>query len=56
VVYRAATEFAPPGRRKAAVLPGCETSLVWPGHIDNPALARFVRFVQEQGLSHPWAQ
>ncbi|RST56748.1 LysR family transcriptional regulator [Variovorax sp. MHTC-1] len=49
VVYRAASEFAPSGRRKTAVLPGCETSLVWPGHADNSALARFVRFVQEQG-------
>jgi len=45
VVYRAAAEFAPPGRRKALALPGCETSLVWHGGIDNPALARFVQFI-----------
>jgi DNA-binding transcriptional LysR family regulator len=52
VVYRAATEFAPPARKRAAAaLPACETSLVWPDHADNPALARFVRFVAEQGLS-----
>jgi DNA-binding transcriptional LysR family regulator len=58
VVYRASDEFEPTGRkRKAEPLPSCETSLVWPGDADNPALARFVRFVQAQGgLSHPWAQ
>jgi DNA-binding transcriptional LysR family regulator len=57
VVYRAASEFAPGGRRRsAAPLPGCETSLVWPGHADNAALARFIRFVEEEGLAHPLAQ
>ncbi|VTU19263.1 Hca operon transcriptional activator [Variovorax sp. SRS16] len=57
VVYRAAGEFAPAGRRRiAAPLPGCETSLVWPSRADNAALARFVRFVEDQGLSHPLAQ
>jgi DNA-binding transcriptional LysR family regulator len=57
VVYRAASEFAPAGRRRTATpLPGCETSLVWPGHADNAALARFVRFVEEEGLARPLAQ
>lgn len=58
VVYRAESEFEPSGRRKTAdPLPSCETSLVWPGQADNPALLRFVRFIQAQeGLSHPWAQ
>lgn len=51
VVYRAADAFAPAGRRqKAAALPRCETSLVWPASADNAALARFVRFVAERGL------
>ena len=51
VVYRAADAFAPAGRRqKAAPLPRCETSLVWPAAADNAALARFVRFVAERGL------
>ena len=51
VVYRAADAFAPAGRRqKAAPLPRCETSLVWPASADNAALDRFVRFVAERGL------
>ncbi|MDM0119264.1 LysR family transcriptional regulator [Variovorax arabinosiphilus] len=51
VVYRAADAFAPAGRRqKAAPLPRCETSLVWPAAADNAALDRFVRFVAERGL------
>ena len=51
VVYRAADAFAPTGRRqKAAPLPRCETSLVWPASADNAALDRFVRFVTERGL------
>lgn len=45
VVYRAAAEFAPAARRRPPVLPGCETSLVWPGAAFNPALARFVQFI-----------
>jgi DNA-binding transcriptional LysR family regulator len=47
VVYRGAEHFAAAGRRRLAPgrLPACETSLVWPAHADNPALARFVRFV-----------
>jgi hypothetical protein len=49
VVYRTAAEFAPaPRRRTPPTLPACETSLVWPAHIDNPALARFVQFIQAQ--------
>jgi len=49
VVYRTAAEFAPaPRRRTAPMLPACETSLVWPAHTDNPALARFVRFIEAQ--------
>ena len=51
VVYRAAAAFAPTGRRqKAAPLPRCETSLVWPAAADNAALDRFVRFVAEREL------
>lgn len=51
VVYRAADAFAPTGRRqKAAPLPRCETSLVWPAAADNAALDRFVRFVAEREL------
>lgn len=51
VVYRAADAFAPAGRRqKAAPLPRCETSLVWPAAAHNAALDRFVRFVAERGL------
>ena len=51
VVYRAADAFAPTGRRqRAAPLPRCETSLVWPGSADNAALDRFVRFVAERRL------
>ena len=50
VVYRAADAFAPAGRRqKAAPLPRCETSLVWPAAADNAALARFIAFVAERG-------
>ncbi len=49
VVYRGADEFAPVGRRRAApVLPRCETSLVWPAEASNPALERFIAFVQER--------
>ncbi len=52
VVYRTASEFEPDGRRRsAAPLPSCETSLVWPAETDNPALARFVGFVQAQSVS-----
>jgi DNA-binding transcriptional LysR family regulator len=50
VVYRRAAEFAPAARRRSVpVLPGCETSLVWPEEAANPALARFVAFVRERG-------
>ena len=45
VVYRTAEEFEPAGRRRAATLPRCETSLVWPAAAGNPALARFVGFI-----------
>jgi DNA-binding transcriptional LysR family regulator len=52
VVYRTAGEFEPAGRRRsAAPLPSCETSLVWPADTDNPALERFVGFVQAQSVS-----
>jgi hypothetical protein len=48
-VYRAAAEFAPAGRqRRPGPFPACETSLVWPAALDNPALARFVAFVRER--------
>jgi DNA-binding transcriptional LysR family regulator len=50
VVYRTAAEFAPPPRRRTPpALPACETSLVWPAHVGNPALARFVKFIEAQG-------
>ncbi|VTU28315.1 LysR family transcriptional regulator [Variovorax sp. RA8] len=49
VVYRAAAEFAPAARRRAPVLPDCETSLVWPAAGANPALARFVQFIAANG-------
>jgi hypothetical protein len=41
VVYRS-VESGKPG----AVLPGCETSLVWSAANASPALARFVEFVR----------
>ena len=55
VVYRAADAFGPPVgkvRSRAAKtattrLPVCETSLVWPVELNNPALARFVQFVRD---------
>jgi len=28
-------------------VPGCETSLVWPGASANPALVRFMAFIGE---------
>ena len=47
VVYRRANQFEPPTRRRAAIpLPSCKTSLVWPAHIDNPALGRFIKFIR----------
>ncbi|WP_232324313.1 LysR substrate-binding domain-containing protein, partial [Variovorax sp. WDL1] len=49
VVYRAAAEFAAAARRRAPVLPACETSLVWPATGANPALARFVQFIAANG-------
>lgn len=49
VVYRAAAEFVPAARRRAPVLPACETSLVWPAAGANPALARFVQFIAANG-------
>ena len=61
VVYRAADAFGPApaaagkARSKAAAkspatppLPLCETSLVWPAALNNPALERFIAFVQER--------
>ena len=45
VVYRAAAQFAPLGRRRVA-LPACETSLVWPAAPPSPALERFIAFVR----------
>jgi DNA-binding transcriptional LysR family regulator len=54
VVYRAGEAFGPAAakaRTKAAaapLLPVCETSLVWPAGLNNPALARFVDFVRER--------
>lgn len=62
VVYRAADAFGPAAAGKAGArraksaaaaaaappLPVCETSLVWPAAMANPALARFVDFVRER--------
>ena len=64
VVYRAADAFGAASRAagqakssaakataKAAatpLLPLCETSLVWPAALNNPALARFIDFVRER--------
>lgn len=46
IVYRGAAEFEPEGRRRASVtLPSCETSLVWTAEAANPALARFIEFI-----------
>lgn len=44
VVYRPGEVLG--GARRRAVLPLCETSLVWPGGAVPPALARFVDFVR----------
>ncbi|MEB0057719.1 MULTISPECIES: LysR family transcriptional regulator [unclassified Variovorax] len=50
VVYRKAEELASATRRKSSpVLPGCETSLVWPAQNANAALACFVAFVRQRG-------
>ena len=46
VVYRAQGEGGLPLRRGAPVVPVCETSLVWPAGPVDPALARFIAFVQ----------
>ncbi|MDM0044229.1 LysR family transcriptional regulator [Variovorax dokdonensis] len=54
VVYRKADELVLPvrrggrGKKVAATLPDCETSLVWPPEVERPALQRFVQFVQRQ--------
>ena len=57
VIYRAADAFgsASGGVRKArskavleSLLPVCETSLVWPAALNNPALVRFVDCVRER--------
>ena len=51
VVYRSLPAGRPSvrgGARGASVaVPGCETSLVWPGASANPALARFTAFIGE---------
>ncbi|WP_431095793.1 LysR family transcriptional regulator [Polaromonas aquatica] len=46
VVYRGVSVGKAPLRGAAAV-PGCETSLVWPAASANPALARFMAFIDE---------
>lgn len=61
VVYRAADAFGPAtaGRARAKappattepLLPVCETSLVWPAALNNPALARFIDFVRERSAA-----
>lgn len=49
VVYRSLPVGRPSMRNGArgalAVVPGCETSLVWPRASANPALARFIAFI-----------
>ena len=47
VVYRGSGELIATGRRSAPSLPSCETSLVWPANAGNPALARFVAFLEQ---------
>ncbi|MDB5929729.1 MAG: transcriptional regulator, LysR family [Polaromonas sp.] len=50
VAYRSVGADAAPDAPAASSgrdLPGCETSLVWPGASTNPVLARFVAFVGE---------
>ena len=49
VLYRDVRAGDPAGRAMGGVGPRCETSLVWRGDNDNPALARFVAYVQ----AHP---
>jgi DNA-binding transcriptional LysR family regulator len=44
---RAGVVYRSPGGKAAAKVPGCETSLVWPG-TPNPALERFVSFARER--------
>ncbi|MFI8618884.1 LysR family transcriptional regulator [Acidovorax sp. NPDC077693] len=62
VVYRAADAFGPAtAKTKTRVnaakslaeplLPVCETSLVWPAALNNPALARFIDFVRERSMA-----
>ncbi|KTT19452.1 LysR family transcriptional regulator [Pseudacidovorax intermedius] len=50
VVYRRAEELKGEGRGKVR-LPSCETSLVWLGQGQQPALARFVRFVKARAAA-----
>lgn len=47
VAYRSG-EALGGGVRRRAVLPLCETSLVWPGGAMPPALGRFVDFVRDR--------
>ena len=49
VMYRDVRAREPSGRGPGGVGTRCETSLVWRGDNDNPALARFVAYVQ----AHP---
>ena len=60
VVYRAADAFGPaPAKARTKLakalagppLPVCETSLVWPAALNNPALARFIGFVGDRSAA-----
>lgn len=44
VAYRGVSA-ARPGKVRAPAVPGCETSLVWAAQSANPALARFMAFI-----------
>jgi DNA-binding transcriptional LysR family regulator len=52
VVYRD-VPAARPGKARAPAVPGCETSLVWAAQSANPALARFMAFIDRPGAFVP---
>jgi len=52
VVYRS-VPAASPGKVRVPSVPGCETSLVWAAQSANPALARFMAFIDSPGTFVP---
>jgi DNA-binding transcriptional LysR family regulator len=48
VVYRSVPAGRPSARGALVKVPGCETSLVWPVANANPALARFMAFIDAE--------